>query len=239
MSTFEQTTQKYKKKTIVLDDRSTPEARGTRLKRVRNLANLTRKEMCNDNDLNMYTLKGWEVGRHGGLPLDGAHKIVQCLAKEGVFCTVDWLLYEEGQPPRVIVGKTHDQIIDENNKSIDEIMIQDVLALFQKYYPATIYHQIVDDGMLPFYEVGDIVAGIPEENLVDCHSLNGLFCIVQLVTGEMLCRKIHNAKSESRFNLFCVNSSTEVENLIIANTELISVTPILWHIKPRKNNDRT
>ena len=233
MSNFEQSTQKYKKKTEIIDDRSTPEARAARIKRVRNLANLSRKEMCDDTDLNMFTLKGWELARHGGLPLDGAHKIVQRVARERVFCTVEWLLYEEGQPPNVIVGKTNDQLANETCEEPEEIKIQEELTLFQDHYSSTIYYQISDDGMLPFYEKGDMVAGIPEikENI---HNVIGMNCIVQLISGEVLCRKIRRAKSDTCFNLVCINSDTEVESPIIADAELISATPILWHRKPRK-----
>ncbi len=101
-----QVVQKYKKKVTVLDERSTPEARAARLKRLRNLANLSRKEMCESSDLNINTLKGWELGRYGGLSLDGAYKLVRRVAAEGVFCTVEWLLHEDGLPPRVDMQKT-------------------------------------------------------------------------------------------------------------------------------------
>jgi len=230
MSNFEQTTQKYKKKTEIIDDRSTPEARAVRIKRVRNLANLSRKEMCDSDELNMFTLKGWELAHHGGLPLDGAHKIVKRVAQEGVFCTVEWLLYEEGQPPNVIVGKSSDQAIQEACKEPEEIKIQEELAVFQKHYPSTVYYQINDDGMFPTYEKGDVVAGIPitKENM---SNIIGTNCIVQLTSGEMLCRKIRRAKSEFRFNLVCINSETDVENPIIADAELISATEIIWHRK--------
>jgi hypothetical protein len=233
MSDFEQLTQKYKKKTEFIDDRSTPEARGARVKRVRNLANLSRKEMGDDPDLNMFTLKGWELARHGGLPLDGAHKIVKRVAREGVFCTVEWLLYEEGQPPKVVVGKTNDQVVKEIFEEPEEIKMQEELTFFQKQYSSTIYYQISDDGMLPFYEKGDMVAGVPEmqENI---QNIIGMNCIVQLTSGEVLCRKIRRAKSDTCFNLVCINSDTEVENPIIADAELISATPIIWHRKPRK-----
>src|ERR1700733_6271968 len=91
---------KYTKKVIVTDAKSSEEARAERVKRVRNLANLSRKEMCNDGTLNINTYKGWELGRYGGLPLDGADKIVARVAKEGVICTAKWLLYGTGEPPQ-------------------------------------------------------------------------------------------------------------------------------------------
>lgn len=92
----------YIKKVEILDEKSTPEARAKRLRRVRNLANLSRKALCEDGLINVNTLKGWELGRYGGLPKDGAEKIIQRIAREGVHCTLDWLLHEIGPGPRLI-----------------------------------------------------------------------------------------------------------------------------------------
>lgn len=90
----------YLKKVQVTDELSTAEARAERLRRLRNLANLSRKDMCN-TDLNFNTLKAWELARFGGLPKDGADKVIRRIAKEGVICTADWLLYGKGITPQL------------------------------------------------------------------------------------------------------------------------------------------
>jgi hypothetical protein len=53
---------KYVKKVIVTTERSSGDARAERLKRLRNLANLSREQMCESGELNINTLKGWEIG---------------------------------------------------------------------------------------------------------------------------------------------------------------------------------
>ena len=42
----------YTKKLMIENEYSTPEARAERLKRVRNLSNLTRKELCDLSNIN-------------------------------------------------------------------------------------------------------------------------------------------------------------------------------------------
>lgn len=230
MSDFEQLTQKYKKKVEVVDDRSTPEARAARVKRLRNLANLSRKEMCDDDDMNVNTLKGWEIARYGGLPLDGAHKIIKRVAREGVLCTVEWLLYEDGQAPSVNVGQTTAPLTQSIKKQPEENNIEEELAFFQKHYPNAIHCKINDDGMSPFCEEGDIVAGI-KKTYQEIQTVVGSNCIVQLANGELLCRRVRKGKLENTYNLVCMNSETTLDTPILAEMELISAAAVVWHRK--------
>jgi len=107
--------QTYQKKVLVIDEHSTAEARAERLRRLRNLANLSRKEMCNTDFLNINTLKAWELARFGGLPKDGANKVIMRVAQEGVTCSIDWLLYGKGESPRLenysIMVKTYKRMV--------------------------------------------------------------------------------------------------------------------------------
>ena len=229
MSNFEPLTQKQKKNIEVTDERSTPEARAARVKRLRNLANLSRKEMCDDEEINLNTLKGWEIARYGGLPIDGAHKIVKRVAREGVFCTIDWLLYEEGQPPRVNVMQMNEQRTQGMNQP-EEKKIEEELELLKKHYSNVLFYQISDDGMSPFYEKGEFVAGIKEAGK-QIDSIIGSNCIVQLANGQFLCRKLRKGKLENLYTLICMNSDTSVEIPIIADVELISAAMVVWHRK--------
>jgi transcriptional regulator with XRE-family HTH domain len=80
---------------------SSAAAKGMRLKRVRNLANLSREQLCSGSDVNIHTLIGWECGRFGGLTLVGTQRIIKRLEQEGVFCSAEWLLNENGAAPIV------------------------------------------------------------------------------------------------------------------------------------------
>lgn len=230
MSDFELLTQKYKKKVEVVDERSTPEARAARVKRLRNLANLSRKEMCDGDDLNVNTLKGWEIARYGGLPLDGAHKIVKRVAREGVLCTVEWLLYEDGPVPNVNVSRAIEQHTSDNPKQPEEINIEEELMLFHKHYSSAIHCVIQDDSMSPFYEKGDVVSGSQKigQHIEDILETN---CIVQLASGQLLCRRLRKGKLKNTYNLLCMNVESSVESPIIVDAEIISAARIVWHRK--------
>lgn len=225
----DQFNQKYKKKVEVTDDRSTPEARAARVKRLRNLANLSRKEMCDGEELNVNTLKGWEIARYGGLPVDGAHKVIKRVAKEGVFCTAEWLLYEEGSPPKVNISQSD---LPENNMSVcsEDEVIEKEIKLFHSSYSNSISYQLPDDGMEPLYAKGDFVAGRKRagKKLSELHGLN---CIVQRANGEVLFRKLCKGKTANGFNLVCINSNTLAELPIIFDAELIWAAPVIWHRK--------
>ena len=82
---------------------ASPKAKGERLKRIRHLGNLSREEFCEGSEINLATLISWEVGRFGGLSSKGAKRVIARAAKEGVFCTIEWLLYEIGVGPEVRV----------------------------------------------------------------------------------------------------------------------------------------
>src|SRR5437868_3849341 len=85
----------------VSDTLSSPEAKSKRLKRIRNLANLTREQVCEEGNINIHTLIGWENGRFGGLTRAGAKRLLKRVAREGVQCTVEWLLNEIGRGPTI------------------------------------------------------------------------------------------------------------------------------------------
>ena len=90
--------------TLIQDNSLTsPTAKAERLKRVRNLANLSREDFCADGEVNITTLISWEVGRFGGLSRKGATSVIARVAKEGVFVTPEWLLHEVGAGPDVRV----------------------------------------------------------------------------------------------------------------------------------------
>ena len=219
--------------TISIDVHSTPMARANRLIRVRHLANLSREEMCANGELNMFTIRGWELAKHGGLPPKGALKIIDRVAKEGVFCTVEWLLHEEGEPPRVVIEK-REIASDEMQKSLSDLthnkMIDRELAYFYHIHDNATHYKIKDHIMMPFFEVGDVVAGLKlfEKNI---ESLVGKNCIIHLANGSTLFRKLHSKTSSGLYNLVAINNEGDVDELFKKDVEIIYAAPVVWHRK--------
>lgn len=204
--------------------------RGERLRRIRNLANLSRKDLCDEASININTYIGYEVGRYGGLTKNGANKIIEYIALKGVYSTFEWLMYGVGQAPRVETG-IQQTCFEHNHDTFNEKQsISEEIFLFRKHYNHSIDYQIIDDGMLPFYAIGDYVAGV-------CHGcssideLIGANCIIQIESGDIIVRNLRQGREVNHYTLSCINPETTVNQPIIYDIKLTFAAKIIWHRK--------
>lgn len=214
---------------------SSPTAKAERLKRVRNLANLSREDFCSDGAVNLPTLISWEVGRFGGLSRKGAVNVTARVAKEGVFVTPEWLLFGTGNSPEVQVTFNQQPASDVGANTDGETMseparINAELALFRKLNKNAIDFIIDDDAMLPHYRPGDVVAGSKRFG-DDIKSLVGHDCIVQLADGSIFMRNVQFGPRVKSYNLVSTNLQANAMHLIIYDVEVEGAAPILWHRK--------
>ncbi|MFA6409692.1 MAG: helix-turn-helix domain-containing protein [Gammaproteobacteria bacterium] len=213
-----------------------PIERGERVKRLRNLANLTRKEFCDaSSDVNVHTLKGWEIGRYGGLTRKGAEKVLPIVAAKGVSCSIDWLLYGIGAGPTVFGDYEKDSspaIASSTTKEPKEShKIAKELALFKQHYKNVVDFIVADDGMLPHYVVGSYIAGVKVFG-EDIASLVGRDCIVHTKKGQLLFRRIHSAAKGGKYNLICLNTATQSTEPVLYEVELSSAAAVIWQRQP-------
>lgn len=229
----------YKKKVIITDEKTTAQARAVRLKMVRNMANLSRKEMC-ANGININTYKGWEIGRYGGLTLDGAKQVIERIAKEGVICSFEWLIYEIGRGACVSADFKKIQKEQQNNKEkispddtkgkTQEKLIFNEILLFRQQFSATIDYQILDDGLSPKFTIGDFVAGIKHYDKA-INTLLNQDCIVRLANGETMVRHLRKSNDQNTYMLVCTNPNTAVASPVLYDVKISSAAPILRHYK--------
>jgi len=196
---------------------SSPMARGERLKKLRNLANADREELCNVEGLNANTFKGWELGRFGGLTKDGAQRVINRIAQENIICSLDWLLYGTGIEPIVIANNDHIRVSDP--------IIAKELVLFQALVGDILYLEINESVSFNDYQLGDIVAGI-KITADNFRLLVGSIVLVENSRHEISLRKILKTITNTRFLLNLPNSQTTIEE------ELISAARISRHYKP-------
>ena len=216
---------KYLKKIIVNNEYASADARGDRLRKVRNLANLTRKDLCNSFELKLNTYKGWELGRFGGLPADGAERVLKRIAQENVICSIDWLLYGEGQEPYLVPGSRGAIVDTETDFLLKEITI------FQNLYQNAIYLKINDDTLSPVYVSGDYVAGIRVFDADISTALNQV-CIIQLANGELLCRYLREGLSKNKYKVLATNLQSKASHLQLLDAEINFAAPVVRHYKP-------
>ncbi len=196
--------------------------RGERLRRIRNLANLSRKMLCDDAQININTYIGYEVGRYGGLTKKGANVIIPYLSSKGVYCSLDWLMDGHGRGPHVADEPISGALDDEQK-------VQKELMIFHAHYRNAIHCQIKDDGMFPTYEVNDHVAGVIEPAI---EKLIGFHCIVKNYNGDVLIRNVREGRAKGTYTLTCINPNTLVHEPIQYDVKLECAAKIIWHRKP-------
>lgn len=208
--------------------------RGERLRRLRNLANLSRKFLCEQADININTYIGYEVGRYGGLTKKGAEKILSFLSTKGVYSSVEWLMDGVGTSPHVLTDLLSPEasllVLSEEQKVSEE------LALFNTHYKHAIYHQLMDDGMAPLYELGCYVAGIPIAGDA-IKNLIGLNCILQTKNKKILVRNLRKGRTENTYTLTSINPITSVKDPVLYDVELVFAAEIIWYRKIFKSID--
>ena len=214
-----------KKNTLPNDS---PEIRAWRLKRIRNLANLSREQMCKDGEIKRNTLIGWENARFGGLTANGAAKIIEKITTEGVHCTLDWLMYGIGVEPSV----NPLPVIQENSHTEhnEDILIAYELAYFKSNHLNAVGLIVDGDEMIPQYHKTDCVAGKKKTGKDIQHTI-GQNCIVQLENGETLLRNIRAGDDLDTYTLVCNNSFVKNKPSVITNVKLTYAAPVIWHRK--------
>lgn len=220
------------KKVLPMGEHSSPEARAQRLRRARNIANLSREKMCEDGSINIYTYKGWEIARFGGLSYDGAERSIKQLAKAGVVCTLDWLLHGQGMEPYIIPNfhniKQSTTVSPHENPTNIVALIHNELSVFKNQFADTIDYTVIDDGLSPHYNPGDWVAGVRRYNS-DIKDLVGKNCIVEMADGRVLLRYLRAGSAPEKFTLCCSNVNTSTADLIIHDASLLSAAPVIRH----------
>lgn len=217
-------TKKYIKKVIVEEESASPEARSERLRKIRNLSNLSRKDLCNSETLKLNTYKGWELARFGGLPIDGAERVIKRVAEENVICTLDWLLYGKGQEPYILPKTDFSIEQDEHDLILKEIM------LFCSLHKNTTHTQIDDDALSPNYNKGDYVAGIKFSGDEIIKVINQI-CIIELASGEVLVRYLKSGHKKKHFRLLATNINNTLDAPYIFDSQINFAAPITRHYK--------
>jgi HTH-type transcriptional regulator, cell division transcriptional repressor len=216
------------------DPAISPAARGARLQRLRTMADLSRKAMQFYYGINMNTLKGWELGRYGGLSEQGACKLLPIFHVKGVQVSLDWLLYRIGIGPCVIAeqrkaGQPTAPLAlppyPANNAQIKQIIKE--LLYFRSQHQHVADFMVEDDGMAPNYVAGDYLAGIKCYGQ-GCEVLVGHDCIVQPSLGKVLLRRIYAVDEQGLFTLGCTNAATSVKPVMDCQTGIISAAPVIW-----------
>ena len=211
---------------------------GDRLKRARVLAGLnTRREFEEKHQISANTLQGWEQGKNP-LSEKGARRVVEALKKEGLMCTVEWLMHGKGMPPRPFdvlnagVGDSvrTDPVLAELNIREEENIYRET-QLFKELNLNSIVLTINDDAMEPYFSVGDYIGGVRLFN-DEIERYLGTVCIIEFENNLILPRHLQKGSREGSYTASCTNPKTTAPPpLNLYDVKVISAAPILWHRK--------
>lgn len=201
-----------------IDDMSSPEARGKRIRFIReHLLSITREEFCRDSNITAQSLKGWELAWGGGLSQPGAVKVVTRAKQLNIYCTESWLMHGIGRTATPITK-------DLNIEDGDENHIAKELLLFREL-EGSVDTVIKDDGMLPLLFPGNYVGGIIVK---DIESAIGKECIIIADNDEIIVRVLKLGQEPNRYDLICLNKHTTLVKKTIENTAIKFAAPIIW-----------
>ncbi|MDF2868216.1 MAG: hypothetical protein K0S11_1686 [Gammaproteobacteria bacterium] len=205
--------------------------RAERIRYLRKLVDISREKFAKKHNIAPGSLQNWEDARYGGLTESGACQLAPAFQAEGIIsCTIEWLLYGQGDKPTM--SNFLDKFLAQPTVKPDEAMLVEELQVFSKLHPNSIDIRVTDDGLAPFFMLGDHVAG---EKLFndDIQKAIGYACIVQTQAGSILIRKVEMGSQVGCYNLICTNPDTTIGNPIETNIQLFSAAPIIWIRKPR------
>ena len=214
-------------------------SRGKRLKSLRKMADLSRRYLAEKHQLSASTLQAWEEGKSNGLSPKGAQRVVQALSEEGVCCTIEWLLNGEGQTPYLsdekLVGVQTEETLAQSYgeiASVASLQVKQELNTFLQLNADAISLIIQDDGMQPFYQVGDLVAG-KRFYKKDLDTLIGRDCIIETAEGVTLFRHLRRGRKPDSFTLCCTNLETTLKDFVLEDVMVVTAARVLWHRRPR------
>lgn len=209
--------------------KNTWETQGQRIRFLRGMSSLTRREFSEKYGLKESTFRSWEMDL-AVISETSIQKLMNVLRKEGIFCTPDWIRTGIGNPPYIFRNKIF------GSKDEDEISNQNTLDIEIKYflnsYSNSLIYFVQDDCNLPIYKPGDVVGGIKITFPEKIKDYEGQPCIVPDPENKnnYNLRMIKPSKDKDKVSLTCLRSDTDtVACKILYDVTLDFYVPIIWH----------
>lgn len=194
---------------------------GARFRSARSLVpNLNRKSFCERHGINRYTMQSWENGLHVSKGIN-VEKFINALAKEGVYCTAEWLFDGKGEGARPINTSTVQEDHNLTLKEEHEMAIKKILAIYECEERPVLKFKVKDRLMAPKFLPGDIVLG---QMITDPKEAHQKICIVDLGKGSKLIRKVIVDK-----NSFFLLSIDDCEPMLTISASF-KLYKVVWHL---------
>lgn len=208
---------------VTKDKKQIASERGKRVKLSRSLIGITRKQMTEKYGISVNTIQSWENGTNC-LGQNGAAKLAEVFQKEGLNVTDEWLLCGD---------LSHSQASLTNNNILSmrsDIKVLEEIDYFKNNNLNSVVTMVLDDGLLPIFDVGDYVGGV---NVLGkkIKDLVGEFCIITTDEEKILTRKILSHERDDVFVISCINPFTKMQEPHFFSCSIYAAAPITrhWH----------
>lgn len=84
---------------MIMQQKSLAIEQGLRITELRQKTHLTRRMFALRHNFSPGTLQNWECGRYQGLSMGAAESLLAAFKREGIQCSLEWLLHGKGQEP--------------------------------------------------------------------------------------------------------------------------------------------
>lgn len=209
------------------DDSAT--AVGKRLRRLRQMAGLSREGLAQEAEVGKSSITFWEhaKAKNPMTPRSRA-KILGVIRAKGIDCNERWLLTGLGIPPRPSVTSLSSEQTASGSQPITQKLISvldEEIKLFTSISEFAVIIKIDHASMSPILEKGDIVGGIWQS----ASTLVGeKICIIE-VAGKLQIRKVKRSTQENHFSAAYIqyDPTLEYDPFVIDNLPLIRIAPII------------
>lgn len=210
-------------------------ARAERLRRLRSMTGLNQENFARACSIGLSTLKNYEAAIMQGLSEKAAIKIIEGVYNIGVQCSLDWLLYGNGELPKLLYLNPDEQDTFEREVTIQSHSIRprtNVEAIeaefdvFYKMHANGVVIQIDDSSMEPKYEIGDWVGG----NFLLSDEINNAInkdCIIKLSDEKLIVRHLTSSNEADLYNAYCLSPTANVKHPPLLNIKVIAAAPII------------
>lgn len=191
----------------IMDKLTEEKIRSERIKRLRVKTKLSRTEFCRRYGIPLPTLKSWEYGGVKAMQSSGISAFVNGLNKEGVPCTLDYLLNGEM----------------EATESVTSINFAGEIKQFQQAHRNAVSFVVNDDSMAPYLPLNTLVLGTPVDLLSPQNYLHRL-CILHYKSGLVKVRVLTPTSQANHFILTATNPTSSNPELLQLNELLLIAT---------------
>lgn len=204
------------------------QARASRLKRMRRLTFLSRKDFAKKHTFSPGTLQNWETARFGGLTEKGARLILKAFKLEGIFCSYEWLMLGVGDGPIFNKHSARNRVSNVvEAKLVSKPSFTQELKFFTQLHHGAVVHELHDTSLLPYMQVGDMLVGVPC-NIARQSEIVGRLCILDLSHSVRVARYVKAIHPDGTVNFVAANPFSDANYLLQDRAEVGKISPVLW-----------